>query len=156
MFVLCSYCSGSQVPQLAVPLSQEVNYLGVYLDSLSNNRRNTSRKVAQAVSASKLLHPLLCHPGLPPSRKLTVCQSIVQSIPLYAMDNAQLSLSQLTRLDGVHFKSIRQICKVKSALIMGSLILLLGTAPASILLRAIELLLPNTIGLPISPYTPWT
>ena len=143
-------------PSIGSSVSQEVINLGVYLDSLSNNRHNTSHKVAQAVSASKLLHPLLGHPGLPPSRKLIVCQSIVQSIPLYAMDSAQLSLSQLTRLDGVHFKSIRQICKVKSALIMGSLILLLRTAPASILLRAVELLLPKTIGLPISPYTPWT
>ena len=38
---------------------------------------------------------------------------VIQSILLYAMESAQLRLSQLTRINHVHFKSIRRIFGVK-------------------------------------------
>ena len=48
-------CHGHLAPPLPGPLSDEVKYLGVYLDSLSNNGKNVSYRVSQAMSASKLL-----------------------------------------------------------------------------------------------------
>ena len=111
----CSRCHGHLDPPLPVPLSGEVKYLGVFLDSLSNNRKNVSYRVSQAMSASKLLRPLLAHRALPPSWKLTVYGSIIQSILLYAMESSQLTPPQLTKLNHVHFKSLRRIFRIKSS-----------------------------------------
>ena len=58
---------------------------------------------------------LLGHKSLPPSWKLTVYRSVVQSILLYAMESAQLTPPQLTRIDHVHFKAIRRIFGIKSS-----------------------------------------
>ena len=63
----CCSCHGHAVPPEPVPLSDEVKYLGVYLDYLSNNRKNVSYSVSQAMTASKLLRPLLAPRALPPS-----------------------------------------------------------------------------------------
>ena len=67
------------------------------------------------MTASKLLRPLLSHRALPPSWKLTVYRSIIQSILLYAMESSQLTPPQLTKLNHVHFKSLRRICRVQSS-----------------------------------------
>ena len=53
----CTRCHGHSALLQPVPLSDQVKYLGVYLDSLSNNRKNVSRRVSQAMSTSKLLRP---------------------------------------------------------------------------------------------------
>ena len=113
----CRSCHGHDPPLEPVPLSDEVQvkYLGVCLDSLSNNRKNVSYRVSQAMTASKLLRPLLAHRALPPSWKLSVYRSIIQSILLYAMESAQLTPPQLTRLNHVHFKSLRRIFRIKSS-----------------------------------------
>ena len=82
------------------------------LESLSTPSptiKNVSYRISQAVTASKLLTPLSAHKSLPPSWKLTVYRSVIQSILLYAMESAQLSPSQLTRINHVHFKSLRRI-----------------------------------------------
>ena len=107
-------CTGVEVVPQFVPLSDEVKYLGVFLDASSSNRRTTSYRISQAVS-SKLLKPLLGHKSLPPSWKLTVYRSVVQSILLYAMESAQLTAPQLTRIDHVHFKALRRIFGIKSS-----------------------------------------
>ena len=98
-----------------VPLSDEVKYLRVYLVSLSSGRKNLNYRVSQAVSASKILRPLLSHSSLPPSRKLTVYRSIVLSILTYAMDSALLSASQIQKMNTVHVKSLRRVFKIKSS-----------------------------------------
>ena len=85
------------------------------MDASSNNRRNTSYRISQAVSASKLLEPLLGHKSLPPDWKLTVYRSVVQSILLYAMESVQLTAPQLTKIDHVHFKALRRIFGIKSS-----------------------------------------
>ena len=110
----CGSCTGNTQPLDPVPVSLEVKYLGVFL-STSGSRKNVSYRISQAVHASKLLKPLLSHASLPPSWKLTVYRSVVQAILLYAMDSEFLSPAQLTRLNSVHFKSIRRIFKVKSS-----------------------------------------
>ena len=111
----CSYCQGVHHPPAPVPLSDEVKYLGVYLDPTNSNRRNTSYRVSQAVTASKLLRPLLSHASLPPSWKLTVYRSIVLTIMMYAMDSVLLTSPQIRKLDTVHYKSLRRIFKIKSS-----------------------------------------
>ena len=111
----CSLCRGDVRAEQFVPLSDEVKYLGVFLDSSSNNRRNISYRISQAVTASKLLKPLLGHKSLPPSWKLTKYRSVVQSIVLYAMESSQLTPPQLTKLDHVHYKAIRRIFGIKSS-----------------------------------------
>ena len=103
----CSMCLGNFRMGDQVPLSQEIKYLGIFLDASGSARKNVSFRITQAIHSSKLLKPLLAHSPLPPSWKLTVYRSIVLSILMYAMDSAFLSLSQLTRLNLVHFKSLR-------------------------------------------------
>ena len=66
-------------------------YLGAYLDPANNNRKDSSYRVSQAISASKLLKPLVSHSCLPPSWKLTVHRSLVLSILTYAMANVLLT-----------------------------------------------------------------
>ena len=111
----CSYCGGIHHPLAPVPLSDEIKYLGVYLDPTNSNRKNTSYRVSQAVTASKLLRPLLSHASLPPSWKLTVYRSIVLTIMMYAMDSVLLTSLQIRKLDTVHYKSLRRIFKIKSS-----------------------------------------
>ena len=111
----CSRCQGHTAPLQPVPLSDEVQYPGVCLDSFSNNRKNVSYRVSQAMSASKLLRPLWAHRALPPSWKLTMYRSIIQSILLYAMESSQLTPPQLTKLNHVDSKSLRRIFRIKSS-----------------------------------------
>ena len=111
----CEVCTGLQSTGDPVPLSNEVKYLGVFLDSTGSSNRNVSFRITQAIHSSKLLKPLLSHSSLPPSWKLTVYRSIVQSILMYAMDSAFLSPPQLTRLNALHFKCLRRVFKIKSS-----------------------------------------
>ena len=111
----CTTCHGQALPQNYVPESDEVKYLGVFIDSLSNNNKNVPYRISQAVTASKLLKLLFGHKSLPPSWKLTVYRSVIQSILLHAMESAQLSPSHLTRINHVHFKSLRRIFGIKSS-----------------------------------------
>ena len=67
------------------------------------------------MTASKLLRPLLSHRALPPSWKLTVYRSIIQSILLYAMECSQYTPPQLTKLNHVDFKSLRRIFRINSS-----------------------------------------
>ena len=108
-----SHCHGYSPVALPVPLSDKVKYLGVFLDS--HNKRNVSCRISQAVTASKLLKSLLGHKSLPPSWKLTIYRSVVQSILLYAMDSAQLTPTQLTKINHVHYNSLRHIFGIKSS-----------------------------------------
>ena len=78
-------------------------------------RKNLNYRVSQAVSASKLLRPLLSHSSLPSSWKLTAYRSIVLSILTYAMDSALLSPSQIQKMNTVHFQSLRRVFKIKSS-----------------------------------------
>ena len=110
----CEFCTGNLQLSETVPPSSEVKYLGVFL-SASGSRKNVNYRISQAVHASKLLKPLLSRASLPPSWKLTVYRSIVQAILMYAMDSELLSQSQLTKLNSVHYKSVRRIFKVKSS-----------------------------------------
>ena len=77
--------------------------------------KNVSYRISQAITAPKLLKPLFGHKSPPPTWKLTVYLSVIQSILLYAVESAQLSSSQLTRINHVHFKSIRRIFGFKSS-----------------------------------------
>ena len=65
----CDSCTGNAPMGSLVPLSNEVKYLGVYLDTFGNSRKNTSYRISQAMHSSKLLKPLLSHSSLPPSWK---------------------------------------------------------------------------------------
>ena len=57
----------------------------------------------------------MVHKAFPPSWKLTVYRSIVQLILLCALESAQLSLTQITKLNHIHFKSLRRIFGIKSS-----------------------------------------
>ena len=83
--------------------SDEVKYLGVYIDSISSKNKNVSCRISQAVTASKPLKPLFGHRSLPPTWKLTVYCSVIQSILLYAMENATAqSVSTYTNQPRLH------------------------------------------------------
>ena len=81
-FLLISLTLSSLIffaPTSYVPEPDEIRYLGVYLDSLSSNNKNISYRISQAVSASKLLKPLLGHKSLPPILE-THCLPISYSV----------------------------------------------------------------------------
>ena len=97
------------------PMPEAVKYLGVYLDSKSNNHRNASTRISRAMGASKKLAPLMKHGLLPPNWKLLVYRSVVQFILMYAMDSLLFTPAQLTMMDSVHYKCLRRIFKIKSS-----------------------------------------
>ena len=132
----CDSCTGNSPMGSLVPLSNEVKYSGVDLDTFGNSRNNTSYRISQAMHSSKLLKPLLPHSSLPPSWKLTVYRSIVLSILMYAMDSVLLSTAQITRLNAVHFKSYVGFSKSSLPITIGSLTLLTLNALMSILLAS--------------------
>ena len=99
----------SPVDDLNVLISHAVKYLGVYLDPHSTNHKNVSTRVSRAMEASKKLAPLMKHGQLPPSWKLSVYGSVVQSILMYAMDSILLTPAQLTKPNSIHYKCLRRI-----------------------------------------------
>ena len=111
----CLYCQGSLSSLRPVSLSNEVKYLGAYIDTTSSNNKHLRYRISQAIAASKSLRPLTGHSALPPSWKLRVYKTVIQSILLYAMESATLSPSQLIHLDSIHYKTLRRIFKVKSS-----------------------------------------
>ena len=114
-FCNCESCTGNGPIGSPVRLSNEVKYLGVYLDTSGNSRKNTSYRISRAIHSSRLFKPLLSHSSLPPSWKLTVYRSIVLSILMYAADSVLLSSAQLTKLNSVHFRSLCRIFQIKSS-----------------------------------------
>ena len=98
-----------------VPLSDEVKYFGVYLDSLSSVEKFLIIVFLKQFQLLNFLRPLLSHSSLPSSWKLTVYRSIVLSILAYAMDSALLSPSQIQKMNTVHFQSLRRVFKIKSS-----------------------------------------
>ena len=111
----CSLCSGLTAPGPTIKLVEEVKYLGAYLDDKNNQGKHLRYRISQAISAAKKLKPLMTHSSLPPSWKLTVYRSVVQAILLYSVESLQLTASQLTHLDSIHYKQLRRIFKIKSS-----------------------------------------
>ena len=111
----CRLCYRHDPSLEPVPLSDEVKHLKCIWIPFPRNRKNISYRVSQAMTASKLLSPLLAHRALPPSWKLSVTG---QSFSLfYFMQWKVLNLppQQLTRLNHVHFKSFGRIFRIKSS-----------------------------------------
>ena len=96
-----------------VHLSDEVEYLGAFLDSTSSKSKNVRNRVSEAITASKLLKPLSSHGSLPSSWKLQVYRSIVQAILMYAMDSVLLTPPQIIRMNAFSFRVMRRIVGLK-------------------------------------------
>ena len=111
----CPLCHAGAALGEPVPVSDEIKYLGVFLDSTSSNSKNTRNRVSKAITASKLLKPLMAHGSLPSSWKLQVYPSIVQAILMYAMDGVLVSPPQIIKMNAVHFKVMRSIFGFKSS-----------------------------------------
>ena len=92
-----------------MPISDEIKYLGVFLDSTSSNPKNIRNRVKKAITAPKLLKSLMAHGSLPSSWKLQVYRSIVQAILMYAMDSVLLTPPQIIRMNAIHDKVMRNI-----------------------------------------------
>ena len=111
----CPHCGGDIPQGSPIPLASEVKYLGAYLDNDCSHDKHLRYRISQAVSAAKKLKPLMSHSCLPPSWKLLVYRSIIQSILMYSMESVQLSPAQLIHLDSIYYKQVRRIFKVKSS-----------------------------------------
>ena len=85
------------------------------MDDSCSNDKHLRYRISQAVSAAKKLKPLMSHSCLPPSWKLLVYRSIIQSILMSSMESVQLSPAQLIHLDSIYYKQVRRIFKVKSS-----------------------------------------
>ena len=111
----CRLCHAGAALGDPVPISDEIKYSGVFLDSTSSNSKKMWSRVPKAITASKLLKPLMAHGSLSPSWKWQVCRSIVQAILMYAMDSVLLTPPQVIRMNAVHYKVMRRIFGFKSS-----------------------------------------
>ena len=103
------------LPPPPVPFSDEIKYLGVYLDPTNITVKILPIESRRLSLPRSCLKPLISHSCLPPSWKLTVYRAIVLSILTYDMDSVLLTSPQIRKLDALHCKSLRRIFKIKSS-----------------------------------------
>ena len=117
----CPYCAPFfQVPpsvdSLCTPLKplQSAKYLGSYITPTSSSVPDVNFRCSQASSAFKTLDPFFRHPLISQKNKLRVYTQIVQAILLHGSESQVYSPAQVTKIDSLQYKALRQIFKIKS------------------------------------------
>ena len=89
-------------------------YLGSYITPTTSSVPDVIFRCSQASTAFKQLEPFLRHPLISPKHKLRTYSTIVQSILLHGMESQTLSPAQVSKVDSLHYKALRQIFHIKS------------------------------------------
>ena len=105
-----------QESSLDVPLSPltSAKYLGSFISLTSSSNPDINFRCSQATSAFKHLDPFFRHPLISQKIKLRVYSQIVQSILLHGSESQVYSPANITKIDSLHYKALRQIFRVKS------------------------------------------
>ena len=89
-------------------------YLGSHITPTSSSVPDVIFRCSHASTAFKQLEPFLRHPLISPKHKLRTYSTIVQSILLHGMESQTLSPAQVSKVDSLHYKALRQIFHIKS------------------------------------------
>ena len=82
-------------------------YLGSFISPTSSSNPDVNFRCSQASSAFKHLDPFFRHP-LISRKKLRMYSHIVQSILLHGSESHVYSPAQITKIDSLHYKALRQ------------------------------------------------
>ena len=115
----CPYCRGDTpvTPNLDLQVtpSDHASYLGSMLMPNASAEKDVFHRYSQALWAHKALAPFYRHSDISIRRKLLVHAQIVMSILLYGSESQIYTPTQLTKLNSIHFKVLRQIFSIKSS-----------------------------------------
>ena len=101
---------------LDVPLAPltSAKYLGSYITPTSSSISDVNFRCSQSSSAFKTVDPFFRHPLISQRFKLRVYTQIVQSILLHGSESQIYSPAQITKIDSLHYKALRQFFQIKS------------------------------------------
>ena len=83
-------------------------------DVTSSSVPDVNFRCSQASSAFKTLDPFFRHPLISQKFKLRVYTQIMQAILLHGSESQVYSPAQISKIDSLHYKALRQIFKIKS------------------------------------------
>ena len=118
---LCEFCAPFldlpiQPDSLAPPVSHmdTAKYLGAFISSNSSSTAGVNFCFSQASAAFRTLSPFFRHPLIHPKKKFQIYSQIVQAILLHGAESQVYSPAQVTKINSLHYKALRQILQVKS------------------------------------------
>ena len=88
---------------------QRAQYLGSYITPTSSSNPDVDSRCSQTSFAFKQLDPFSRHPLVSQKFKLRVYTQIVQPIFLHGSESQVYSQAQITKIDSLHHKALRQI-----------------------------------------------
>ena len=97
-----------------VPVSQVVEYLGVYLSQKARSQTDLNKRLAITYSSLKLLRPFFQSRDIPANWEFTIYGQVLRAIVLYAVQSETLTVSQNIKLDALHFRVLRNITHTKT------------------------------------------
>ena len=80
-----------------------------------SSNADAAYRYSQAASAFRCLFPVFTHPQIHPKRKLQIYAQIVMAILLHGSESQVYTPAQITKLNSLHYKVLRQILQIKSS-----------------------------------------
>jgi hypothetical protein len=94
---------------IKVKQKDEVKYLGCHLNKKADVDREIKQKIGICMSALKSLDTFWRHSNCPKSFKLIAQDAVIRSKLLYGLESAELTNTQLKKLDVFQLKGLRKI-----------------------------------------------
>ena len=98
-----------------LPVVDTAKYLGAMIPANSSSNADLAYRYSQAATAFRCLFPVFTHPQIHPKRKLQIYAQIVMTILLHGSESQVYTPAQLTKLNSLHYKVLRQILQIKSS-----------------------------------------
>ena len=95
-------------------LVPSAKYLGSYVTPTSSSNPHVNYGCSQASAAFKQLDPFFPHPLISQKFKLRVYSQSIQSILLPGCESQVYSPAQITKIDSLQYKAVKQIFHIKS------------------------------------------
>ena len=98
-----------------LPVVDTAKYLGAMISANSSSNADVAYRYSQAATAFRCLFPVFTHPQIHPKRKLQIYAQIVMAILLHGSESQVYTPAQITKLNSLHYKVLRQILQIKSS-----------------------------------------
>ena len=98
-----------------LPVVDTAKYLGAMISANSSSNADVAYRYSQAAAAFRCLFPVFTHPQIQPKRKLQIYAQIVMAILLHGSESQVYTPAQITKLNSLHYKVLRQILQIKSS-----------------------------------------
>ena len=98
-----------------LPVVDTAKYLGAMISANSSSNADVAYRYSQAATAFRCLFPVFTYPQIHPKRKLQIYAQIVMAILLHGSESQIYTPAQITKLNSLHYKVLRQILQIKSS-----------------------------------------